>query len=122
MVLLIIKNIGITIKQQQLYYSTNVTNVHMTDMIKNNKITIQIFVGVIVIAAVLFAYLTWYVSPDEVTEKVKVIANTEDGCIAESFDGFAINIGQCDAQAGDVIVATYDAKIKERAILMNPTR
>ena len=93
----------------------------MSDVIKNNKVTIQVFVGVVVIAAGLFAYLTWYVSPDEVTEKVKVIANTEDGCIAESFDGFAINIGDCDAKAGDVIVATYDAKVKERAILMNPT-
>ena len=93
----------------------------MSDVMKNNKTTIQIFIGVAVISVGLFAYLTWYVSPDEVTEKVKVIAITEDGCIAESFDGFAVNIGQCDAEAGDVIVATYDAKIKERAILMNPT-
>ena len=94
----------------------------MDDLVKNNKITIQVFIGVIVIAGGLFAYLTWYVSPDEVTEKVKVIANTQDGCIAESFDGFAVNIGKCDARAGDIIVATYAAKIKEREILMNPTR
>lgn len=94
----------------------------MGDLVKNNKITIQVFIGVIVIAGGLFAYLTWYVSPDEVTEKVKVITNTQDGCIAESFDGFAVNIGKCDARAGDIIVATYDAKIKEREILMNPTR
>ncbi|MGH1522054.1 MAG: hypothetical protein ACRBB2_06825 [Nitrosopumilus sp.] len=94
----------------------------MSDIVKNNKTTIQVFIGVIVIATVLFLYLTWYVSPDDVTEKVKVIANTEDGCIAESDDGFAVNIGKCDARAGDIIVATYDAKIKERAILMNPTR
>ena len=67
-------------------------------------------------------YLNWYVSPDEVTEQVKIIANTADGCIAESFDGFSVNIGPCEAEAGDVIVGTYDKKINERAILMNPTR
>lgn len=94
----------------------------MSDLVKNNKVTIQVFIGVIVIAGGLFAYLTWYVSPDEVTEKVKVIANTQDGCIAESYDGFSVNIGKCNAKAGDIIVATYDAKIKEREILMNPTR
>jgi len=93
----------------------------MSDLIKNNKVTIQIFLGVVIIAVGLFAYLTWYVAPDEVTEKVKVIADTDDGCIAESFDGFAVNIGPCDAEPGEIIVATYDAKIKERAILMNPT-
>ena len=93
----------------------------MGDTIKNNKVTIPAFIGVAIVAVGLFVYLTWYVSPDEVTEQVKVVANTEDGCIAESFDGFAVNIGPCDAKAGDVIVATYDAKIKERAILMNPT-
>ena len=94
----------------------------MSDLIKNNKVTIQVFVGVTIIAVGLFVYLTWYVAPDEVTERVKVIADTEDGCIAESFDGFAVNIGPCDAKPGEVIVATYDAKIKEREILMNPTR
>ena len=94
----------------------------MSDLIKNNKVTIQVFVGVVIIAVGLFVYLTWYVAPDEVTERVKVIADTEDGCIAESFDGFAVNIGPCDAKPGEVIVATYDAKIKEREILMNPTR
>ena len=93
----------------------------MGNMIKNNKVTIQVFIGVVIVATGLFVYLTWYVSPDEVTEQVKVVANTEDGCIAESFDGFAVNIGPCDAKSGDVIVATYDAKIKERATLMNPT-
>lgn len=93
----------------------------MGDTIKNNKVTIQIFIGVAIVAVGLFVYLTWYVSPDEVTEQVKVVANTEDGCIAESFDGFAVNIGLCDAKAGEVIVATYDAKLKERAALMNPT-
>lgn len=59
-------------------------------------------------------------SPDEITEQVKIIANTADGCIAESFDGFSVNIGPCDAKVGDVVVGTYDGKINERAAMMNP--
>ena len=93
----------------------------MGDFIQNHKITIQAFIGVVGIAGALFAYLMWYVSPDEVTEEVKVITITEDGCIAESFDGFSVNIGNCYAEPGEVIVGTYDAKEKERRMLMNPT-
>ena len=69
----------------------------------------------------LFAYLMFYVSPDMVTERVKLIAITDKGCIAETNDGFAVNIGSCSGNPEDFIVATYDAKIKERASLMNPT-
>ena len=93
----------------------------MSDFTKNNKTTIQAFIAVAVIAVGLFVYLNWYVSPDEVTERVKVIAITDDGCIAESMDGFSVNIGHCDAEPGEFIVGTYDAKIKERRALMNPT-
>jgi hypothetical protein len=94
----------------------------MADWVKHNKTTVKAFIGVAAVAIALFAYLTWYVSPDEVTEKVKVVAVTEDGCIAETFDNYAVNIGLCDAEPGEIIVATYDAKIKERAALMNPTK
>lgn len=93
----------------------------MGDFLQNNKITIQAFIGVVTIAGGLFAYLMWYVSPDEVTEEVKVIAITEDGCIAESFDGYSVNVGNCNAEPGEIIVGTYDAKEKERRLLMNPT-
>ncbi|AJM91584.1 hypothetical protein [Nitrosopumilus piranensis] len=93
----------------------------MSNLTKNNKTTIQITITIIVIAGGLFAYLNWYVAPDEVTERVKMIANTPDGCIAESSDGFSVNIGPCDAEPGEFIIGTYDAKIKERRALMNPT-
>lgn len=69
----------------------------------------------------LFAYLMFYTAPEEITERVKVIAITDEGCIAETMDGFAVNIGQCSAQEGDFIVALVDQKTKERAALMNPT-
>ena len=33
----------------------------------------------------LFAYLMFYTTPEVVTERVQVIAATEEGCIAETF-------------------------------------
>ena len=78
--------------------------------------------GVIAAVAVsLFAYLMWYVAPEENIERVKIIAVTESGCIAETMDGFAVNIGECDAEAGDFVMAPVDQKAKERAAAMNPT-
>lgn len=90
-------------------------------MFENSKYTVLTAVVIAGIAVSLFGYLTWYVSPDYVTERVRIVANTADGCIAESSDGFSVNIGPCDAEPGDFIVGTYDAKIKERRALMNPT-
>lgn len=69
----------------------------------------------------LFAYLMWYTAPAEVMERVKVIAVTDEGCIAETMDGFAVNIGECSVQEGESTLALVDQKTKERAALMNPT-
>ena len=78
--------------------------------------------GIIAIGAgLLFAYLMWYVAPEENLETVKVVAITEDGCIAETLDGFSVNIRDCQAQPGEYISALVDKKTKERAALMNPT-
>lgn len=88
----------------------------------SNKNSIFIIGGVILVASiVLFAYLMWYVAPEEYTEKVKVIAVTEAGCIAETYDGFAVNIGNCQVQPGEYANAIIDKKVKERAAAMNPT-
>ena len=87
----------------------------------SSKKSLLVIGGVITIGAVLlFAYLMWYVSPDEYTERVEVIANTEAGCIAETFDGFAVNIGDCNVQQGEYVNAVIDKKVKERAAAMNP--
>lgn len=69
----------------------------------------------------LFGYLMFYTAPEEVMERVEVIKNTSSGCIAETMDGFAINIGSCTAQDGEFIMAPVDQKIKQRASAMNPT-
>lgn len=68
-------------------------------------------VGTITLAFVLF--LLSFSSPAEITENVTVVEVTESGCIAETSDGFSLNIGPCDAQPGDSVIATYDTKVKE---------
>ncbi|MCV0430955.1 MAG: hypothetical protein K5781_05165 [Nitrosopumilus sp.] len=63
----------------------------------------------------------WYVTPAENMEMVKIIAITSDGCIAETLDGYSVNIGKCQAQPGEYVDALVDNKLKERAAAMNPT-
>lgn len=88
----------------------------------SNKNSTFIIGGVIAIAAgLLFAYLMLYTAPEENIEMVKIIAVTEKGCIAETLDGFAVNIGDCQAQPGEYVDALVDKKVKERAAAMNPT-
>ncbi|MDH3658327.1 MAG: hypothetical protein OEM77_09390, partial [Nitrosopumilus sp.] len=61
---------------------------------KSGKNSIFIIAGVIAIGAVLlFAYLMFYTAPAETMELVKIIAVTDDGCVAETMDGYAVNIG-----------------------------
>ena len=84
--------------------------------------SLLIIVGIIAsIGLAGFAYLMYYVEPVEVLETVKVVAVTDSGCIAETLDGHAVNIGECNAEPGNYISALVDQKVKERAELMNPT-
>ena len=87
-----------------------------------SKNSLLVVGGVIAVASVLlFAYLMWYVAPEENIERVKVVAVTAEGCIVETSDGYAVNIGSCNAQPDEYIVAPIDQKLKERAASMNPT-
>ena len=89
---------------------------------KSSKNTTWIIAGVITLVAVLlFTYLMLYTAPVDALELVKVIATTDDGCVAETMDGYAVNIGDCDAKPGQYVNALVDQKTKERAALMNPT-
>ncbi len=89
---------------------------------KSGKNTTVIIAGAIALGAgLLFAYLMLYTSPVETTELVKIIAVTDEGCVAETMDGYAVNIGDCNAQSGQYVNALVDQKTKERAALMNPT-
>lgn len=82
-----------------------------------------ILIGAILggIAVVGVGYMFVFVEPEIVEERVKIIAVTQTGCIGETFDGYAVEIGQCNAQPGDIIIAPVDQKVKERAYAMNPT-
>ena len=89
---------------------------------KSSKNTTLVIAGVIALgASLLFAYLMFYTAPAERMEMVKIIAITGDGCIAETMDGHAVNIGNCNAKPGQYVDALVDQKTKERAALMNPT-
>lgn len=74
------------------------------------------------IALALFGYLMWYTAPGQITESVKLIAVTDDGCVVETIDGYAITVSNCVGKPGDTIVVTYDPKVKERAAAMNPIK
>jgi len=89
---------------------------------KSSKNTTFVIAGVIAIGAgLLFAYLMFYTAPTETMELVKIIAVTDDGCVAETMDGYAVNIGDCNAKPGQYVDALVDQKTKERAAAMNPT-
>ena len=89
---------------------------------KDSKKNLGIIAGIIAAVGIaLFAYLMFYVSPAETMETAKVIAVTPEGCIAETMDGFSVNIGDCQAEPGQFINAIVDQKVKERAAAMNPT-
>lgn len=63
----------------------------------------------------------FYTAPETNMELVKIIAITDEGCIGETFDGFSVNIGDCNAQPGQYVDALVDQKVKDRAAAMNPT-
>ena len=90
---------------------------------KSRKTNSTILVSGIIaaVAIALFAYLMFYTAPEQTMETVKVVAVTEQGCIAETLDGYSVNIGDCQAQPGQYVNALVDQKAKERAALMNPT-
>ena len=89
---------------------------------KSGKNSTFIIAGVIALGAgLLFAYLMFYTAPTEKMEVVKIIAITNDGCIAETMDGYSVNIGDCNAKPDQYVNALVDQKVKERAAAMNPT-
>ena len=89
---------------------------------KSGKNSTFIVAGVIaLVAGLLFAYLMFYTAPAEKMEMVKIIAITNEGCIAETMDGFSVNIGDCNGEPDQYVNALVDQKIKERAAMMNPT-
>jgi hypothetical protein len=81
---------------------------------KNEKQIIAggIAAAIIVMAVAVFPF--WNLIPREVTEKVRVVAVDASGCTAETYDKFDVKIGPCNAKPGDIITASFDAKIRDR--------
>ena len=105
-----------------LFKFLQINTIMLTSPQTSNKKSLVIICGILAAIGIsLFAYLMWYVSPDVKIEQVKIISVTADGCIAETPDGFPVNIGSCDAEVGEFISAPIDQKTKERQALMNPT-
>ena len=76
--------------------------------------------AIVIVAGLLFVYLMFYTSPEYNMESVKIIAITENGCIAETMDGYSVNIGNCDGNPGQYVDALVDQKVKDRTAAMNP--
>ena len=74
----------------------------------------------VIVAGLLLVYLMFYTSPEYNMESVKIIAITENGCIAETMDGYSVNIGNCDGNPGQYVDALVDQKVKARTAAMNP--
>ena len=102
--------------------STNMSAISNKPKKSSGKKNFALISGVLAAIGIsLFAYLMWYVAPDEVIERVEIIAVTNGECIGQTMDGFPVNLGECNAEAGDMILAPIDQKVKERQELMNPT-
>ncbi len=94
----------------------------MSSTKNSSKRSLVIVCGVLAAIGIsLFAYLMFYTAPEEVLERVTIVAVTDEGCIAETMDGFPVNIGECNAEVGESILWLVDQKTKERMELMNPT-
>ncbi|MGI0087495.1 MAG: hypothetical protein ACREBI_06005 [Nitrosotalea sp.] len=56
----------------------------------------------------------WNLIPNTVTEEVTVRSADQNGCYVETHDHFVIKIPPCNAQPGQNITATFDAKVRDR--------
>ncbi|MDH3278933.1 MAG: hypothetical protein OEL84_07515 [Nitrosopumilus sp.] len=87
---------------------------------KSNKNSIFVIAGIIALeTGLLFVYLMFYTTLTEETELVKIMAVTDNGCVAETMDGYVGNMGYCNAKPDSYVNALVDQKTKERAALMN---
>ena len=85
---------------------------------KEKGIALAAVAAVIIMATVVFPF--WNLLPNQVTETVKIIKVDQTGCTVETLDHYIIEIDSCDGKPGDIITATFDGKIKERAKTFSP--
>ncbi|MGI0047050.1 MAG: hypothetical protein ACREBB_07675 [Nitrosotalea sp.] len=71
-----------------------------------------IVAAVVVMTTLVFPF--WNLIPSMVTETVTVKAIDQSGCHVETHDHFVVKIPPCNAQPGQNITATFDAKVRDR--------
>ena len=92
---------------------------------KTSGINSMLIIGGVIalVSVLLLAYLMWYVTPEENIERVEIVAVTESGCIAETFDGFAVNIRELSSTAWGIhCSSSVPKKLKKEMPAINPTR
>ena len=62
---------------------------------------------------IMFTVTPWNILPTQVTEDVRVLAVTEDGCVGESQYGVSVVVPECSAQVGDMVTATFNVPSME---------
>ncbi len=86
-------------------------------MVGQNAIFAAIVIGFIATIFGVFVWPFWNLIPTYVSEQVKVVYVDDQGrCIAQTPDNYHVPIGACNAQPGELVVAEYDVKVKERMI------
>ena len=80
----------------------------------NEKLMIfgAIAAAIVVMTTLVFPF--WNLIPNTVTEVVTVRQSDSSGCYVETKDHFVVKVPPCNAQPGQNITATFDAKVRER--------
>lgn len=86
-------------------------------MVSQNTIFIALVIGFIVTILGVFVWPFYNLIPTYVSEQVQVVYVDDKGrCVAQTPDEYLVPIGKCNAQPGDLVVAEYDVKVKERLV------
>jgi len=86
-------------------------------MVGQNTILAAVVIGFTVTIFGVFVWPFWNLIPAYVTEEVLIIYVDDQGrCVAQTTDNYLVPIGRCDAEVGEIVVAEYDVKVKERMV------
>ncbi len=68
--------------------------------------------AIVIMTTLVFPF--WNLIPNTVSETVTVRQVDSSGCWVETKDHFVIHVPPCNAQPGQNVTATFDAKVRER--------
>lgn len=94
--------------------------VYVHEYVEKRKLAKPIIISVFLVIAVAVALAFLNFLPRNITESVTVITVDQTGCTVQTSDKFILKIRPCDAKPGEIIIATYDEKMKERFFATTP--